>query len=158
MAIGSHDTNKQTGSSVYRWSLPPSFVLLLKDSHMSSFGGLFLGPFHFLREDYFAFLYAPDFGVLDIGEWDAGPFAYNPVLSHTSLCLVSPSPGSPNFNFFKESTPISRDRAWWWAGGGPSLDGARKGTRGSVHRLSRHSLFSIPHLTQPSVVPSTSES
>lgn len=100
-------------------------VLLLKDSHVSSFGGLFLEPFSFLREDYFPLLYAPDFGVLEVGEWeevgvplfwDADPFAYIPASSHTSLCLLSPSPGPPNFNFSKESTPICRDGALWWGG------------------------------------------
>lgn len=64
------------GSSVYdgvcQWvgltttaGLKP--VLLLKDSHMSSFGGLFLESFSFLREDYFALLYGPNFGILEVG-------------------------------------------------------------------------------------------
>lgn len=69
------------GSSVYdgvcQWvgltttaGLKP--VLLLKDSHMSSFGGLFLESFSFLREDYFALLYGPNFGILEVGGGEVG--------------------------------------------------------------------------------------
>lgn len=139
-------------------------VLLLEDSHLSSFAGLSLEPFSFLKEDYFDPLYAPDFGVLEGGKWeevgvplfkDAETFAYNPIPSHPLLCLVSPSPGPLNFNLSKKSTPICRDGVG--GGGGPSLDGAREGTRGSVNRLLKFSLFSIPYLTLPSVVHSASE-
>lgn len=36
---------------------------------MSSFGGLFLGPFSFPGPESFALSYGADFGVLEAGEW-----------------------------------------------------------------------------------------